>query len=119
MTVVALILLGLIAGAASGLLGIGGALILIPALVYLLGFNQHMAQGTTLALMVPPIGFLAAWTYYKQGYVDIKVAGIICLGFVVGSFIGAQWATAIPRGILRKMFGFLLLMISLHMILVK
>lgn len=119
MSIVIFIILGVTAGVASGLLGIGGGLILIPALVYLFGFTQHQAQGTTLALMVPPIGILAAWTYYRQGNVDLKAAGLICLGFIVGGLLGAQWATAIPRDILRRIFGIFLLMISLHMIFVK
>ena len=78
-----------------------------------------MAQGTTLALMVPPIGLLAAWTYYKQGYVDFKIAGLICLGFFFGGLIGAKLAVQIPDQILRKMFGVLLLFVSLRMIFAK
>jgi uncharacterized membrane protein YfcA len=82
------LLLGLIAGTMSGLIGIGGGIIIIPVLVFLFGFSQHEAQGTTLALLVPPIGLLAAWTYYQQGYVDLKIAGYICAGF----FLGVCWA---------------------------
>ena len=69
------ILLGLVAGILSGLIGIGGGTIIVPALVLFFGISQHMAQGTTLALLVPPIGILAAWTYYRQGYVDLHIAG--------------------------------------------
>lgn len=119
MSIVIFIVLGIIAGVASGLLGIGGGLVLVPALVYLFGFTQHQAQGTTLALMVPPIGILAAWTYYRHGDVNLKVAGLICLGFIVGGLLGAQWAVAIPKDMLRKTFGIFLLMIALHMIFVK
>jgi uncharacterized membrane protein YfcA len=72
------LLLGLVAGSFSGLIGIGGGTIIVPALVFLFGLSQHQAQGTTLALLVPPIGFLAAWTYYKQGYVDLRIAALIC-----------------------------------------
>jgi len=108
--------LGLIAGAFSGLIGIGGAIIIIPSLVLLFGLSQHTAQGTTLALMVPPIGLLAAWTYYKQGFVDFKIAGLICLGFFVGGLAGAKFATDIPENILRKIFGIVLLAASLRMI---
>jgi len=113
------LLLGLIAGSLSGLIGIGGAIIIIPSLVILFGLSQHTAQGTTLALMVPPIGLLAAWTYYKQGFVDFKIAGLICLGFFFGGLVGAKFATDIPEDILRKIFGVILLASSLKMIFYK
>jgi uncharacterized membrane protein YfcA len=113
------LLLGLIAGAFSGLIGIGGAIIIIPSLVLLFGLSQHIAQGTTLALMVPPIGLLAAWTYYKQGCVDFKIAGLICLGFFFGGLAGAKFATHIPDDVLRKVFGVILLAASLRMIFYK
>ena len=82
--------LGVLAGIMSGVVGIGGGIILVPALVFVFGLSQHQAQGTTLALLVPPIGFMAAWTYWKQGYVDIRVAALICIGFILGSFFGAK-----------------------------
>ena len=113
------LLLGLITGIFSGLLGIGGAIIIIPCLVILFDLSQQTAQGTTLALMVPPIGLLAAWTYYKAGFVDIKIAGLICLGFFFGGLIGARYATQIPEDILRKIFGVMLLIASLKMIFFK
>jgi uncharacterized membrane protein YfcA len=100
----------------SGLVGVGGGTIIIPALVLLFGFSQHLAQGTTLALMVPPIGLLAAWTYYKQGYVDLKAAGLICLGFILGGWIGAQFAVKLSNAVLEKTFGVFLLIIALKMI---
>jgi len=113
------LLLGLIAGFFSGLIGIGGAIIIIPAMVLLFGLPQHVAQGTTLALMVPPIGLLAAWVYYKQGFVDLKIAGLICLGFFVGGLVGAKFATNIPEPTLRRIFGVVLLLAALKMILGK
>jgi uncharacterized membrane protein YfcA len=113
------LLLGLIAGSLSGLIGIGGAIIIIPSLVLMFGLSQHVAQGTTLALMVPPIGLLAAWTYYKQGFVDFKIAALICAGFFFGGLIGARFATDIPDQLLRKIFGIVLLLTSLRMILFK
>jgi len=116
MNVIFYLFLGLTAGAFSGLIGIGGAIIIIPSLVLLFGLSQHTAQGTTLALMVPPIGLLAAWTYYKQGFVDFKIAGLICLGFFFGGLVGAKFATDIPENILRKIFGVVLLAASLRMI---
>ncbi|MBA7654360.1 hypothetical protein ES703_62237 [subsurface metagenome] len=117
MNIILYLLLGLVAGTFSGLIGIGGAIIIIPALVLLFGLSQHTAQGTTLALMVPPIGLLAAWTYYKSGFVDLKVAGLICLGFFVGGLVGARFATEISEQVLRRLFGVVLLLASLKMIL--
>jgi len=113
------LLLGLVTGVFSGLIGIGGAIIIIPCLVLLFGLSQHTAQGTTLALMVPPIGLLAAWTYYKQGLVDLKIAGLVCLGFFFGGLLGAQLAIKIPDELLRKIFGVVLLVASLKMIFFK
>ena len=119
MTIFLYVLLGLIAGIFGGLLGIGGAIIIIPCLVLFFNLSQHSAQGTTLALMVPPIGLLAAWTYYKAGYVDLKIAGLVCLGFFFGGLIGAKYATQIPDDVLRKAFGVLMLVASLRMIFFK
>ena len=113
------LLLGLVAGIFSGILGLGGGIIIIPVMVFLFGMSQHQAQGTTLALMVPPIGLLAAWAYYKQGFVDLKMAGFICLGFFVGGLLGAEFAVGIPEPILKKIFGAVLLSVSLKMILGK
>ena len=107
--------LGLMAGVVSGLIGIGGGVIIVPVLC-LLGFSQHQAQGTTLALLVPPIGILAAWTYYRQGYVNLKVAALICLGFFLGGFLGARVATALPALLLRRVFGVAMLLVALRMI---
>ncbi len=119
MNMVYFLLLGLTAGIISGLIGIGGGTIIVPALVFLFGFSQHLAQGTTLALLVPPIGFLAAWTYYKQGQVDLKVASFICMGFFFGGLLGAKFATKLSSVILERIFGVALLLIAVKMILAK
>lgn len=113
------IILGLITGIASGVIGIGGAVIIIPALVFIFGFTQHQAQGTTLALMVPPIGILAAMTYYKNGNVDLKIAGLICVGFLIGGLIGGKIAENISGDILKKVFGTVMLILSIRMIFFK
>ena len=110
------ILLGVFAGALSGLIGIGGGVIIVPSLIFLFGFSQQEAQGTTLGLLVPPIGILAAWTYYQQGYVNFKVAALICFGFVLGGLLGAKLAINLPSNILEKVFGIVLLLIALKMI---
>ena len=110
------ILLGLIAGGLSGLIGVGGGVIIVPALVFLFGMSQQVAQGTTLALLIPPIGLLAAWQYYQKGYVDVRVAVLIILGFLLGSVFGSKLAVIIPTKMLAKIFGITLLLISLKMI---
>lgn len=116
MNIALLIGLGFVAGTVSGLIGIGGGMILIPAMVYLLKFTQQEAQGTTLALMVPPIGLLAAYTYYKHGMVNISTALFICLGFFIGGLLGAKIAVGLPNILLKKLFGTAMLAVSLQMI---
>ena len=113
------LLLGLGAGTLSGLIGIGGGVIIVPALVFLFRFSQHLAQGTTLALLVPPIGILAAWTYYRQGFVDLGIAAYICAGFFIGGLLGAKIATGLSSMVLEKIFGVALLLIALKMIFAK
>ncbi|KUG22341.1 hypothetical protein ASZ90_007880 [hydrocarbon metagenome] len=113
------ILLGILSGFLSGLIGIGGGTIIVPVLVIIFGLSQKTAQGTTLALLVPPIGILAAWTYYKQGYVDFPIAGLICVGFIFGGLIGAKLATSISNQTLERIFGIALLIISIKMIFSK
>jgi uncharacterized membrane protein YfcA len=107
------ILLGLAAGIFSGIVGVGGGVIIVPALIFLMGMSQHTAQGTTLALMVPPIGILAAWTYYNHGYVDLKVAAWLAAGFFIGGLFGAKIAVLLPNDILKKIFAFVLLAIKM------
>ncbi len=111
--------LGLIAGVLSGMFGIGGGTILIPAMVFLFGLTQHQAQGTSLAIMVLPIGLLAAMRYYYSGNVKLGMVGFICVGFLVGGLIGAQIIQNVPDALLKKLFGVFLLAVSLKMILGK
>jgi uncharacterized membrane protein YfcA len=115
----ALAVLGVVAGVASGVVGIGGGIILVPALVFLFGLSQHQAQGTTLALLVPPIGILAAWAYWKQGFVDVRIAGLICAGFILGSLVGAKLSIGLSDQTLQRVFGITLLLISIKMIFAK
>lgn len=112
----AYLLLGFLAGALSGLIGIGGGIIIVPALVILFGMSQHTAQGTTTALLVLPIGIVAAWTYYREGHVVIMAAALIALGFLAGSGLGARFAQSIPAPVLEKIFGGVLVLVGLKMI---
>ncbi len=111
-----LLLLGLAVGILSGLLGIGGGVIIIPALVFLFGLSQHQAQGTSLAVLVPATTILAAWTYYRQGHVNLKTVGLVWLGVFFGGLLGAKIATSLSSVVLTRMFGVALLLISLRMI---
>lgn len=115
-TMFAYIALGLTAGIFSGFIGVGGGVLIVPALVFIFKMSQHNAQGTTLALLVPPIGLMAAWTYYKEGYVDLKIAGLIAAGFFFGGLLGAKLSVNMSNDALQKVFGGIMLMIALKMI---
>jgi uncharacterized membrane protein YfcA len=113
------IALGLLAGICSGFLGLGGGTIIIPILVYVFGLTQHQAQGTTLALMVPPIGLLAALKYYYEGNVNVQIAIFVCLGFFIGGLLGAYLVTSVPDALLKKIFGIFLIAVAINMIIGK
>lgn len=115
MTFLLTLVLGLVGGIASGFLGIGGGIILVPALVFLLGFSQPLAQGTTLAAMVPPIGILAALQYYKAGNVNMMAAIGIALGFLFGGWIGGITVNAVAGPVLKKAFALLLAFVAVKM----
>jgi uncharacterized protein len=110
-----LVLTGLVTGAFSGMLGLGGGLVIIPALIYIFGFSQHMANGTSLAMMLPPIGVFAAYNYFKAGQVNIKYAIILAVAFMVGSYFTSKIAVKIPENILRKIFSVFLLLVAFKM----
>jgi len=117
--IVVLIVIGLTAGTLSGLIGVGGAIIIIPALVFFLGMDQYSAQGTSLATLLLPIGLLAVLNYYKAGELNIKYAIIIAIAFFVGGYLGSKVALQIPEAILRKIFAGILFLIALKMFLGK
>ncbi len=114
-----LIGIGIITGIMAGMLGIGGAIIMIPALVFLLGISQQNAQGTSLAVMLPPVGIIAAYNYYKAGQVNIKFAIVLAVCFLVGSYFGSKIALTLPQAALKKIFGILLLLVAARMLLSK
>lgn len=111
-TIVILLIIGLLAGMLSGLVGVGGGIIIVPALVYFLGFSQHMAQGTSLGLLLPPVGILAVINYYKRGYIDPTVVVIMCIAFVAGSYLGSKFSLTISEEKLKKIFAIVLLVIA-------
>ena len=114
-----LIVIGIITGFMAGMLGIGGAIIMIPALVFFLGLTQQMAQGTSLAVMLPPIGIIATYNYYQAGQVNLKFALILAAAFLVGSYFGSKLAINIPQPVLKKIFGVLLLLVAAKMLFSK
>ena len=111
--------LGLAAGVLSGLLGIGGAILIIPVLVYAFKFTQHQAQGTSLATLLLPIGLLAAWRYYAAGHVNVKAALVMAAAFFIGGLFGAQAAEKLSAIWLQRLFGVLLLAVAGRMIVAK
>jgi len=113
------VIIGLVAGIFGGAFGIGGATILIPALVYIAHLTQHQAQGTAVAALLPPVGILAFLSYYRAGNVKLNFAGLICLGFFFGGLIGANLIQGLPDTLLRRLFGFYLIFIAIQMILGK
>ncbi len=112
-TILLLMLVGLLAGMLSSMVGIGGGVVIVPALVMIFGMSQKMAQGTSLALMLPPIGVLAVMNYYKQGYVDFKIAAVICITFIVGSYLGSKLVLGLDTAIVKKIFAVFMIIVAL------
>lgn len=111
-----LLLIGLLAGTLSGLVGIGGGIVIVPVLIYFLGFTQHQAQGTVLFMFLFPIGALGVLSYYNEGFVNMRTAVIISLTFVIGAFIGAKLAIRLDQDIVRRAFGVMILLVAIKMI---
>lgn len=115
-TIIYLVFIGITAGILSGFIGIGGGIIIVPGLIYLVGLTQLQAQGTSLALMLPPIGILAFMHYYKEGNVDIKIAAIVATTFIVGGFFGAKLAHKVDQNLVKIIFGTIMLLIAIKLI---
>ena len=111
-TILLLVLVGLAAGVLSGMVGVGGGIIIVPALVYILGFSQLEAQGTSLGLLLLPVGIFAVLNYYKQGYIDVKVVAIMCVAFVIGGWVGSKVSLSLPQETVKKIFAVLMLLIA-------
>lgn len=111
-----LLLVGLAAGILSGMVGVGGGIIIVPCLVYFLGFSQKMAQGTSLGLLLLPVGILGVMQFYKSGYIDVRVVLIIAIAFIAGSYFGSRWALSMPQDTIKKIFAVMMLIISIKML---
>lgn len=114
--VIILLLVGIAAGMLSGLVGVGGGIIIVPALVFFLGFSQKMAQGTSLGILLLPVGILAVVQYYKQGYIDWKVVLIISTAFLVGSYFGSKIALRLPQETIKKIFAVFMILIAIKLL---
>lgn len=111
-----IILVGIAAGVMGGLVGVGGGIIIVPALVYLLGFSQKTAQGTSLGLIMLPVGILGVLQYYKQGHVDFRVVGLLAIGFLLGSYFGSKVALRLPQDTVKKIFAVLMIIMAIKML---
>jgi uncharacterized membrane protein YfcA len=115
-TILILILLGIAAGVLSGLVGVGGGIIIVPSLIYFLSFSQKSAQGTSLGLLLLPVGILGLIEYYKEGHVDLKIVLILAVGFLAGSYFGSKIALSMPQGTLKKIFAVILILVAVKML---
>ena len=117
--VILLIVIGSAAGFVAGALGVGGGTVMIPAMVFILGLTQHQAQGTSLAIMIPPIGLVAAYNYYKAGHVNVNYALIMILAFVAASYFGSKLAINMPALALKRIFAVILIIVAVKMFIGK
>jgi len=115
-TIILLIIIGLAAGILSGMVGVGGGIIMVPLFVIFLGLTQHNAQGMSLAVMLPPVTFLAAYNYHKAGAVDWKMALIVSAVFIIGGYFGSKIALKIDQVTLKKIFGVMMLIVAIKLI---
>lgn len=115
-TLIFLLLIGLAAGFMGGLVGIGGGVIIVPALVMLVGMTQHQAQGTSLTMILFPVGILGVLNYYKQGYVDFKYAGLLAVGFFVGSYLGSKYSLSLPQLTIKRVFAVIMIVLAIKIL---
>jgi len=115
-TVIYLILIGLAAGILGGMVGIGGGVLIVPALVLMLGLSQHQSQGISLAMMIFPVGILGVINYYKKGYVDFRYAGLLALGFFLGSYIGSKFSLSLPQDTVKKVFAVVMILLAIKLL---
>jgi uncharacterized membrane protein YfcA len=118
-TIITLLVIGLFAGFASGMVGIGGGVVIVPALIYFLHLSQHQAQGVSIGMLLMPVGFLAAYNYYKSGNFNFSYSIIIGVSFVLGAFLGSKVSLNIDQLLMKRIFGIVILLLSLKMIFSK
>ena len=114
--IVILLIIGLAAGIMGGLVGIGGGIVIVPALIYFLSFSQKEAQGTSLGILLLPIGILGVWQYYKAGYVDMRIVWLVAAGFLAGSYFGSKIALSLPQEAVKKIFAILMIAVAFKML---
>ncbi|TCZ67343.1 sulfite exporter TauE/SafE family protein [Flaviaesturariibacter aridisoli] len=114
--VLILLIVGLVAGILGGLVGIGGGIVIVPALVYFLGYSQKMAQGTSLGILLLPVGILAVWQFHRQEYVSWHAVWLVALGFVLGGYVGSRIALSLPQDTVKKIFAIMLILIAFKML---
>lgn len=114
--IVILLVIGLAAGIMGGLVGIGGGIVIVPALIYFLSFSQKEAQGTSLGILLLPIGILGVWQYYKAGYVDMRIVWLVAGGFLAGSYFGSKIALSLPQEMVKKIFAILMIVVAFKML---
>jgi uncharacterized protein len=115
-TIIILILVGIAAGMLSGLVGIGGGIIIVPALVYFLGFTQKDAQGTSLGILLLPVGLLAVMNYYKQGHINVSYVLLVSVSFLIGGFFGSKISLALPDEKVKRIFAIVLMLVAIKML---
>ena len=111
-----LICIGLVSGVLSGLIGVGGGIIIVPSLVYFLAFSQKEAQGTSLGILLLPVGILAVLKYYKEGYIDTRIVLLVSVGFVIGGYFGSKLALNLNDSTVKKVFAVVMLLLSLKIL---
>ncbi len=115
-TIIILLIVGLAAGILGGLVGVGGGIIIVPSLIYFLGFSQKQAQGTSLGILLLPVGILGVLQFYKAGYVDMRTVWLVSLGFLAGSYFGSKIALSLSQETVKKIFAILMILIALKML---
>ena len=111
-----LVLVGLFAGALSGFVGVGGGIIIVPAMIYFMNMNQMQAQGVSLALLMLPVGILGVMNYYKAGHIQFSYVLIIAIGFVLGNYFGSKYAMRVPEHKIKFLFALLMLFVAVQML---